>query len=264
MSISLPESNTNSPGAADLYQTFLVQGEVAAPLGVKQIGPFAFDFEGDDGVNLENEITDHWLEDNTAAQDHIGIKPVTISLKGRISELTFSASSIGTISAVLSTVENALSQADAYLGAYTPGVTQKLLTTITQVQGIAIQIEQAAARIAQIANFYPSGPQRNKQQTAFAMLSALRNARTVFTVFTPFQVFYDMVIMSVHASQPAGMKTISDFSVQMKQLQFTSDLSQSSFFTQYGGRAAVGYQPQTSNGLTSGIKTAASVVRAKF
>ncbi len=260
----VPDSNVNVPGASDLYQSFLVQGDTTPPLGVKQIGPFEFDFEGDESVDLDNEITDHWLEDNTAAQDHIAVKPVIISMKGKISELTFSAETSGLILAALSTVENSLSQADAYLGAYTPGITQTLLQTITQVQNVAIQIEQAAARVAQIASFFGPGPQRNKQQSAFAVLSALRNARTIFTVYTPFQVFYSMAITSVRVTQPAGTKTISEFVVQMKQLQFTSNLSQSSFFTQYGGRAAFGNQPQTANGLTSGITTAASVIKAVF
>lgn len=254
---SFATGNVNVPGAADLYQSFLVLGAVDAPFGVKQIGPFAFDDEQDDSVNLSNEITDHWVEDNTAVQDHIGIKPVSIVLKGRISELSLSASVLKSVSGALSAVENKLSQAPAYLGKYAPGTTQTLQKAITQAQSIAFQIEQGAARVAQLASYYPkSGPQRNKQQNAFAMLSALRNARTIFTVYTPFQVFYSMAIEDVSAVQSAGTRTISNFTVKMKQLQFTDDISQSSFLNQYGGRASAGYQPPTSNGLTSGITKA--------
>ncbi len=249
-----PDSDVNIPGAASLYQAFLVSGAIEAPFGVKQVGPFAFDLEGDDTVSLENDITDHWLEDNTAAQDSIGVRPVIVTLKGSISELTFSAETSGAISSFLATVESGLSQVDAYLGKYTPGATQKLLTTITQSQNIAVQIQQAAARVAQVANFFAAGGQRNKQQAAFAMLSALRSARTIFTVYTPFQVFSNMAIQSVLATQPSGTKTISNFTVTMKQLQFASELSSSSFLTRYGGRAAVGYQPSTSNGLTGGTE----------
>lgn len=248
------KGDINVKGAPTLYQSFLVAGEITKPLGVAQIGPFAFDYQGDDSVSLENEITDHWVEDNVAVQDHIGVKPVIITLKGRTSELALSASILKSISGALSAVENGLSQVPAYIGTYTPGVEQTLLTAITQAQNISTQIQQAAARIAQIANFFPSsGPQRNKQQTAFAMLGALRNARTIFTVYTPFQVFYNMAIMSVAATQPASTKTTSDFTVTMKQLQFTNNISLSNFLKQYGGRASAGYQPPTTNGLTTGI-----------
>lgn len=252
---SFTNHNINVDGAPDLYNSFLVTGEFAAPLGVAQIGPFAFDYEGDDTVSLVNDITDHWVEDNVAVQDHIGIKPVMITLMGRTSELTLKASVIRSISGSLSAVENTLSQVSAYggTGKYTTGVADKMIASITQVQNIAVQIEQAAARIAQIANFFTTKGAQNNQQKAFTMLSALRNARTIFTVFTPFQVFYNMAIMSVTAKQPAGTKTISDFTVTMKQLQFTDNISQSSLLTQYGGRAAGGYTPKQSGGLATGV-----------
>lgn len=253
-------NNINVAGASTLYNSFLVGGEIVAPFGVAQIGPFAFDYEGDDSVSLVNDITDHWVEDNVAVQDHIGVRPVMIVLKGRTSNLTLKASVLKSVSGALSAVENTLSQVSAYggTGKYTTGVADKMIASITQVQNIAVQIEQAAARIAQIANFFPTKGAQNNQQKAFAMLSALRNARTIFTVFTPFQVFYNMAIMNVTAVQPAMGRTIADFTVTMKQLQFTDNISQSSLLTQYGGRAAGGYTPPRVNGLTTGVTTAVS------
>jgi len=230
-----------------------------------QISSFAYDYEGDDRVALTNEITDHWVEDNTAVQDHIGVKPVTITLKGRVSELTFSAAKSGKLLAALAAVENRLSQVPAYIGTYTPGVQQKVFEAITQVQNVAVQIEQAAARLQQLAALLPQGGLlRNKQQAAFATLSALRNARVLFTVFTPFQVFYNMAIENIDATQLGGTKTVSDFTVSMKQLQFTNTLSQSSFLAQYGGRAAAGYQPPTGNGVTRGVTAVTSTITKFF
>lgn len=258
-------NNTNVPGVSETFSTFLTAGGIVAPPGVLQISSFGFDYEGDDRVLLRNQITKHWVEDNTAVQDHIGVEPVIINLKGRISELTFSAATQKTILGALATVENALSQANAYLGVYTPGTTQTLLTAITQAQNISYQIEQAAARFQQLANLLPgSGPQRNKQQTAFALLSALRNARVLFTVYTPFQVFFNMAIESIDVNQPGGTRTISDFSVQMVQINFTNTLSQASFQAQYGGRAAAGYQPPTPNGITSGASALTSTITSVF
>lgn len=258
--------NINVDGASTLYNSFLVASEFGVPPGVAQIGPFAFDYEGDDTVSLVNDITDHWVEDNVAVQDHIGIKPVMITLMGRTSELTLKASVIRTISGSLSAVENGLSQVAAFggVGKYTTGVADKMIASITQVQNIAVQIEQAAARIAQIANFFTTKGAQNNQQKAFTMLSALRNARTIFTVFTPFQVFYNMAIISVTAKQPAGTKTISDFTVTMKQLQFTDNISQSSLLTQYGGRAAAGYTPKQSGGFAAGVSARATTVTNFF
>lgn len=263
--VDIIDNNINVPGASSLYDTFLTAGGIIAPPGVLQISSFAYDYEGDDHVLLANEITGHWVEDNTQVQDHIGIKPVSITLKGKVSELAFSVANQGLVLAALAAVENALTQIPAYVGTYTPGVEQKVLTAITQAQNVAVQIEQAAARLQQLAALIPgSGPQRNKQQKAFAMLSALRNARILFTVYTPFQVFSNMAIANIDANQPGGGRTVSDFSVTMEQIQFTNNLSQASFSSQYGGRAAAGYQPPTSNGVTTGVSALTSVITKIF
>jgi hypothetical protein len=255
--------DVNAPGAGELYQSFLYPTTVAQE-GVGQIGPFTFDYEGDDSVDQANEITDHWVESNDAVQDHIGVRPFQITLKGVVSDLVFSKASQGFILSALQTVETSIAQIDAYLGSYTPGATQALLNAITQAQNVAIQIEQAAARAAQIANFFSATPQLTRQQSAFIQLSALRLARTLFTVQTPFQVFYNMAIENIHASQPSWTDTQSDITVTMKQLQFTSTLSAASFTAQYGGNAAYGYQPQTSNGATSGLSAVLSDIQAVF
>lgn len=256
--------NFNVSNAASNFQNFLVNRSILAPIGVKQIGPFAFDYQGDDSVEMDNDVTDHYLEDNTAVQDHIGVKPTMISMRGYVSELALAQSVANSISAALASVENTLSQADAYLGHYTPGVTQKMLTAITQAQSVAIQIEQAAARVAQIASFFTPGPQYDKQQTAFATLSSLRLAGVVFTVFTPFQVFDNMVIVSLVATQPERTRTMSDFVVKMKQLRFTDNISQSAFQSVLGGNAANNYQPKVSGGSTTGVPVPFNAVSEGF
>ena len=49
---------------------------------------FLFDTRGEEEANLESDITDNYIEDNTAMQDHIGLKPMTITLRGYVGELT--------------------------------------------------------------------------------------------------------------------------------------------------------------------------------
>lgn len=254
----------NVPGASESYQTFLNSGFIVAPQGVLQIGPFAFDYEGDDNVNQASEITDHFVEDNTAVQDHIGIKPVQITLKGIVSELTFGRTVANTLLVALTSVENGLSQTAAYLGKYTAGVTDTLLTTISQVENVAVQIEQGAARVAQIASYFTAGAYKSKQQQAYAQLSALQQARILFTVYTPFQVFSNMAIEDFDITQPGATKTQANVTVRMKQLQFTNNITPSSFTTQFGGRASTGFQPTVTNGLTSGVTSSLSNVTSVF
>jgi hypothetical protein len=72
-------SNIKSPGAL-----------VVLP----NIAGFIFDIEGTTQHNLISDITDHYVEDNTAIQDHIALKPLTITLKnyhGEVKNFDFNA-----------------------------------------------------------------------------------------------------------------------------------------------------------------------------
>lgn len=51
------------------------------------VAGFLFDIVGDETVMLTSEITDHYVEDNTAIQDHVALAPEQITLKGTVGEL---------------------------------------------------------------------------------------------------------------------------------------------------------------------------------
>lgn len=257
-------NNNNAPGAPAAYSHEYQNRVVIAPVGVGQIGAFAFDYHGQDEVSMDNDVTDHWVESNLSVQDNIAIKPNMITLRGYVSELSLQASVFATLNAALATVETALSQAPAYLGKYSAGTTQTLSTAITQVQNVVVQIEQSLARVAQVAQFFSPGPSMNKQQAAFAQLSALRNARVLFTVFTPFQVFWNVAIVNLKAIQSEKTRTMSDFVVTMKQIQFTQNISPSQAASNNGGNSQFSVQAQTSNGITAGTPSPFSNIVSSF
>lgn len=208
-----------SPTAVSDYTAAFNNYVYAAPQGVGQIDSFTFDYQLSNEVRMDNEITDHWLEDFTAVQDHIGVKPKIVILRGYVAELVFKVSFFEQLFAG---VQNALSQVPAYLGSYTAGTTLALTKAITQAQNIEQQAVQAFNRAAGIVNLVSlaTGAQ-TKQQKAFAQLSALRDAKILFTVFTPFQVYTSMAITQLTATQREKSKDYSEFSVTMKQVNIT-------------------------------------------
>lgn len=52
------------------------------------IAGFLFDIVGDETIDLESEITDHFVENNTAIQDQIALRPEIITVSGIVAELT--------------------------------------------------------------------------------------------------------------------------------------------------------------------------------
>ena len=45
---------------------------------------YLFDTRSDEELNLDSDITDHWVEANYTIQDHIGLKPMQITLSGYV------------------------------------------------------------------------------------------------------------------------------------------------------------------------------------
>lgn len=51
------------------------------------VAGFLFDIPGDEWVQLQSDITDHYVENNTAVQDQISLAPELVTLKGLVAEL---------------------------------------------------------------------------------------------------------------------------------------------------------------------------------
>ncbi len=213
--------NVNAPNFVQNFANAIENCSIIVPQGVQQIGSFAFDYRESEEVDLENELSVHYLEDNTAVSDHIAIRPDVVALTGYVAELTMPSGLLALLLSGLQAATNGLSQLPIFLGAKTPGAVQKLEQAISQAQSVVVQVEQAVARAAQIANALSgllSGPARNKQQAAYLQLRALRDAGILFTIVTPFQTHYNMAIRSLRATNPKETKEWSKFIVVLQQV----------------------------------------------
>lgn len=240
------------------YLNTLANKYIVKPRTASGIGGFVFDYEGEDTVTLQAEITDHYLESNDPVQDHIAQKPVRVVLRGFVSELAQKAPA-GLVGA-LAAIQNKLTAVPAYLGKYTPGAIQGIQRSLTTVQSTVNQINLGLAKVQNIVSFLPgAAPQKSKQQVAFAQLQALWLSRQVLTVQTPYQYFDSMVIESISFIQPEETQSWSDISVTLKQLRFVETKSVAASST-FGGRAANQRQSQVSQGKTQGTPADASIL----
>lgn len=250
------DPNVNAPGFVAQFEQAALRCSIVIPQGVAQIGSFAFDYRETEEEDLESEIPDHWLEDNTAAHDHIAVKPVRVTLSGFVGELVLPAGVLRTLLGALTAATNALSQLPVFLGAQTPGNTQAIQQAISQAQSVVVQVGQTVARAAQLANLLSgllSSPARNKQQKAFQQLKAYWQAGTIFTVHTPFETLTNMAIESIRVVSPPDSRDWSKFVVRMKQLQFVGGLGTPNYAATLAAPVAVAQgQAPTNLGATAG------------
>ncbi len=221
------------------------------------IGGFVFDYEQDDDIMLDAEITDHYAEDNSAVQDHIALKPYRITMRGFVSELILPAPSQGIFGA-MTTLQQKLGTVPAYLGKYTPQGLQKLTNSISKgvstVQNYANEVGQylnQAKNAAALLGGATAAP--TKQQKAFITLATLRDTRQIFNVLTPWVFLSGMAIESLTMTQPEATESKSDISVTMKQMRFVSASNPAAYAANFQGPAAAAYQPQTNLGSTPGM-----------
>ena len=229
---------------------------VIKPLNVFGISGFIFDVEGETRMNLESDITDNFVEDNSAIQDHIATKPLRITLTRYVGEKVYEGSEtdirkdIASVVSKLTTVVAALpalaSSANAIfdrgsdLGAANVGDVQK----VDDLYGL----------------FQNLNPSASKQQKAYLYFKALQEQKILLSVQTPFEYLTNMAIESIVATQGESSKDISNFSITLKKIR-TASISLTKFDKDdFQGRAKNQKSPQVDNGKAKGNEVEPSVL----
>lgn len=194
-----------------------------------------FHYNGEERIDLESDITDHYVEDNTAVTDQISLKPETVTVRGFIGELN-NVPPYG-----LQTLKAAADKLSA-ISAYAPAVS----VTALEAYNAAFEAYQVAANAIDAGvnawNFLSGGGGENvigdsglgksfdaatgnvsnwqtRQQVAFQQFYGYWRARTLFTVQTPWAVLQNMAISRLQAIQEDGTTVVTDFVVTFKMIR---------------------------------------------
>lgn len=203
---------------------------------------FLFHVKGEEFIDLDSDITDHAVEDNSMLQDHIALKPETIQCSGFIAELNDVTPDI------LLPVKIAAEKLSV-ISEFTPGLS--VTAMVAYNKGFqAYQLAKLAQQVGVSAWGSLSGKSnqsstdgnavfpatQNAQQVAFAKFYAYRRKRRLFTVQTPWAIFQNCAIVRLRASQGEDTDQITSFNITFKPINFAKTVSISaSVFNQ--GRA---------------------------
>lgn len=212
------------------------QPQNAVTGGVNPQAPgLLFHYEGENTIMLDSDITDHFVEDNTAIQDQIALKPEMINTAGFIGELN----DIGPARLIpLKKIAAKLTS----IGAYTPGLSATAILAYNEAAFLYATGEAvgnaAVSAWSTLSGGSPSGPgqtiingnglsvpfgkTQTAQQKMFQQFYGYWRERTLFTVQTPWAIFTNCAIKSLRAIQDAETEVISTFEVSFKPLRFAS------------------------------------------
>lgn len=210
-----------------------------------------FNYEGENAVQLNSDITDHFVEDNTAIEDQVALRPEVITVAGYIGELN-------DVSPIALSALKKVADKLSVLVAYTPALTESALIAYNEA-AFAYNIGKNAVNAAisswgsinggssesVIANGQINvQSNQTKQQVAFQQFYGYWRARTLFTVQTPWAIFENCAISSLRAIQGEETRMITDFEVSFKVMRFAqtqialSDFSAVDFQGRASGQAS--------------------------
>lgn len=191
---------------------------------------YYFDVITEHSISVENNITDNYLENNTAIQDVIAHAPITITLSGLVGELVYVPSTNNT--RFLNNVYKLINKNS--LGDYKNNyiVTDKLsalgqlyppVDNLTQLaKNAVVYIEDSIDRYKKIyKNITRKINDKTRLQQVYKDLQDLRDLNTELIVVTPFGSFPNMYIQGMNFQQGNENYT-GNISITLKELQFAS------------------------------------------
>lgn len=253
-----------SPQAAIGYQAQNLLDSNGNPSNQQQDPAFLFHYEGEQSMQLESDITDHFIEDNTALQDQIALKPPVINTHGFIGELNnvipknttayyakIAADKLTLISAY--TPQLSISALLAYNTAF------QLYQTADNAKNSAVSAWSSVKDTSDPKN--PAGSQtQTKQQIAFQILYGYWSQRRLFTIQTPWGVFNNMAIKSMRPVQGGDDLSITDFEMSFKQIRIAMPSTFSGTIGAFQqGRAVNQSQSQVNNGTKTPVASTSLV-----
>lgn len=200
---------------------------------------FLFHIKGEEQVNLKSDITDHFVEDNTAINDHVTLRPEIVTCQGFIGELNNVTPEILValrVAADKLTLVNAFTPALSItaLRAYNLAEQLARITANSVEAGVAswnsISNSKLGTTKGQLNEIGSTGlvtdnGNQTKQQQAFQQLYGYWKKRVLFKVQTPWAIFNNMIIEDMTAIQDEETDMITDFKIQFKIMRFAETQS---------------------------------------
>lgn len=225
-----------------------------------QIFDLKLDIVGDETLNADCDVTDHYVESNTAYQDQIALKPKIYTITGEIGELVWYQRN--PVSQTLGQVAQKLEGVISFLPIRSRSFNQMKNTVMKASQWVdtasnAVQKLSSLTR-GVVGTFTQDGEEKNiegalsRQTQAYLILLSYRDNRIPLSIRTPWGILKSYVITNLELKQPKESKDKSLINITFKEFRTTSIRTVPFDSKKYQGNAAFENQPKTEQGTTQG------------
>lgn len=210
-----------------LKQSISVGTAVVNVISATGIAGFKFNCPQREEILLQNDITDHYMDDGSVVQDHVVQRPIEITLSGLQGDYFYT---VNKVEAILSQITPVISLCKTALPLLTPIVKQQkvLFQTAKAATGSTfnnlIKAEGAyftANYMDLFETFQTIFKLKSTQTRAYMFFEALWRSQLPFTVETTWRRFDNMVVKTVKPVRDNNAD-ITDFTIVCKQVNFAS------------------------------------------
>lgn len=255
---------SNSP--EEQLNVVSINDAIASVFTSTGIAGFKFHCPLSEQVNMESNITDHYVDTNSAVQDHIARRPVIITLNGYQGEYFYSVHPVETmvtkIAPVLTLIEVFKPKLDSISKQIKIRKNERKLININNGDKTdAEEYAQTAGKENFLSKQYNAVDLfqlfqniyklKSAQTRAFFYFEALWKSEILFTIETSWKRFDNMVIQKVIPLRDNNAD-VTDFSVTFKQINITTSKSES--IENVAGRLKEQAAPVTKKGIDKGVE----------
>lgn len=210
---------------------------------------YYFDVRTEETIEAGSDITDQYVEDNSAIQDHVAINPVEITLTGFIGEKVYKPQDLYTSKA------RDLVRKFNPITSFVPPLSSYVETAIGAASYIESSIRRYAQNIKNIKDIFSKDKTENttRQSKVFFELKALRDARKYVTVYIDnIGKFENYLIKNVRMSQEDSIYQ-SRLIVELKEFNSVNTQTVSLDLERYKDRVATQRANEENLGKIQGI-----------
>lgn len=229
-------------------------------IGATGIAGFKFHVPQTEMVNFENEVTDHYIDTNSAIQDHIVQKPITITVSGLVGDYFYSNNEIEDMVALITPTL-------ALVKEFLPNITDKTVKRLTDAQvghinlpnvqipdgNIYFQLQSDKNFEFNIVDLFKLFQNlykiKSAQTRAFIFFECLWKSRARFSVETTWKRYDNMIVQKVQAKRDNNAD-ITEFSITFKQISLVGVYTET--IEQSANRMIQARSPIANKGLENG------------
>lgn len=202
---------------------------------------------GNESMSLQADITDNYVENNIAYQDHIALKPMIYTVEGEVGELTWYKND------PQNSVIGAVAQKLAPVVSFAPSVSKFASTVQDKAMKIIGVVDSLDNAFSRFWGFLSNDDVNTEQKKAFMYLQALWASRAPISIKTPWKKLENYIIQNVEFSQSDRTVDKSKIKISFKEFKTTSSRVGSFDIKKYMGRGSAQNAELQNKGITSGI-----------